>query len=242
MLLFTQKARRDRCGGSEGQDGGLWGSLNMVSRALTSTKGLSAGALSLCLTAPFASLLFALSACNRAPDAGVPPGTSVVSASSTSPVTDLAPTTSASMAPAAAVTGAPFVATCGTAKFCAAMERGEAEIREKGKEPWAEIGTGTVQGGPITDVGHFVWGMQSGFSRCIKKAVKDDPESIKSGAMVRFVVRVDADGTVVGVSPRGRGVSGVLVTCLAARVSSTKFNPPTGGSATVEIPVTVHVP
>jgi hypothetical protein len=189
-----------------------------------------------------AHLLLALIGCNRAPDAGAHPATSTDSSPAAQPTP--ARSTSASEEPAVASSGTTFVAAPASSdakdKFNAAVERGEAKARKT--QPWADIGTGTVQGGAIANVGERVWRMHFGFNRCVRSTMQERP-NIKKDATITLVAAIGARGEVLRVAPREfDDVPGMLASCLAKCVEGSAFEPPTGGAATVVIPLTIRMP
>ena len=107
----------------------------------------------------------------------------------------------------------------------------------KGKAPVgsASIGSASVSGGNIANASAVVAGMTAGFRRCYNKGLQEDHDM--KGA-VRITAKIGPNGEVLGVSPSGSGLSGTVISCVAARVSSAQFAPPDGGSATIVIPVT----
>ena len=111
----------------------------------------------------------------------------------------------------------------------------------KGKGPVgnASIGGASVSGGNIANAASVVAGMAAGFRRCYKKGLEEDHDMKGS---VRITAKIGPSGEVVGVSPAGSGLSGTVVSCVAARVSSAQFAPPEGGGATIVIPVTFGSP
>jgi hypothetical protein len=77
--------------------------------------------------------------------------------------------------------------------------------------------------------------MAAGFRRCYNKGLQEDPNMKGS---VRITAKIGPNGEVLSAVPSGSGLSGTVVGCVAARVSSAQFSPPEGGGATVVIPVT----
>jgi hypothetical protein len=105
----------------------------------------------------------------------------------------------------------------------------------KGPVGSASIGGANVSGGSVANASSVVAGMAAGFRRCYNKGLQEDPNMKGS---VRITARIGPNGEVTSVSPSGSGLSGSVVSCVAARVSSAQFAPPEGGGATVVIPVT----
>jgi hypothetical protein len=111
---------------------------------------------------------------------------------------------------------------------------GEA-AKVKGPVGNASIGGAAVSGGAVANASSVVAGMQAGFRRCYNRGLQEDPNMKGS---VRITAKIGPNGEVLSVSPSGSGLSGTVISCVAARVSSAQFAPPEGGGATVVIPVT----
>jgi hypothetical protein len=106
----------------------------------------------------------------------------------------------------------------------------------KGPVGNAQIGGAAVSGGSVANASSVVAGMAAGFRRCYNKGLQEDPNMKGS---VRITAKIGPNGEVLSASPSGGGgLSGTVVGCVAARVSSAQFAPPEGGGATVVIPVT----
>jgi hypothetical protein len=105
----------------------------------------------------------------------------------------------------------------------------------KGPVGSASIGGAAVSGGSVANASAVVAGMAAGFRRCYNKGLQEDPNMKGS---VRITAKIGPNGEVLSASPSGSGLSGTVIGCVAARVSSAQFAPPEGGGATVVIPVT----
>jgi hypothetical protein len=106
----------------------------------------------------------------------------------------------------------------------------------KGPVGNASIGGAAVSGGNVANASAVVAGMAAGFRRCYNKGLQEDP-SMKGS--VRITAKIGPNGEVLSASPSGGGgLSGTVIGCVTARVSSAQFAPPEGGGATVVIPVT----
>jgi hypothetical protein len=100
----------------------------------------------------------------------------------------------------------------------------------------ANVGGAAVSGGSVANASAVVAGMAAGFRRCYNKGLAEDPNMKGS---VRITAKIGPNGEVLGASPSGGGgLSGTVISCVTARVSSAQFSPPEGGGATVVIPVT----
>lgn len=106
----------------------------------------------------------------------------------------------------------------------------------KGPVGNAQIGGANVSGGNVNGASGVVAGMAAGFRRCYNKGLAEDPNMKGS---VRITAKIGPNGEVLSASPSGGGgLSGTVISCVTARVSSAQFSPPEGGGATIVIPVT----
>jgi hypothetical protein len=109
-------------------------------------------------------------------------------------------------------------------------------VKPKGPVGNAQVGGAAVSGGQVANASSVVAGMAAGFRRCYNKGLSEDP-SMKGS--VRITAKIGPNGEVLSASPSGGGgLSGTVIGCVTARVSSAQFSPPEGGGATVVIPVT----
>jgi hypothetical protein len=88
---------------------------------------------------------------------------------------------------------------------------------------------------PVPNARDVVAGMAAGFRRCYNVGLRENPSMRGS---VRVTARLDAAGRVLATEPSGSGLSESVVACVVARVQAAQFAPPTGGAATIVIPVT----
>jgi len=95
-------------------------------------------------------------------------------------------------------------------------------------------------GGDIFDAPTVVAGMRGGFRACYKRGLDEDPTMKGS---VRITATVGANGEVKSAQPSvgGGKLSSTVVACLANRVRSAQFSPPSGGGATLVIPIIFDV-
>jgi len=106
----------------------------------------------------------------------------------------------------------------------------------KGPVGNASIGGAAVSGGSVSNAQSVVARMQAGFRRCYNRGLAENPEMKGS---VRITAKIGPNGEVLSASPSGGGgLSGTVISCVAARVASAQFAPPEGGGATIVIPVT----
>jgi len=109
---------------------------------------------------------------------------------------------------------------------------------DQGFSPWpSAIGPSwAVQGsGNVANARDVVVGMGAGFRRCYNRALQDDPTVAGS---VRVTASIGPDGQVISATPTNViGLPGNMVVCLYIRVKSAQFAPPSGGKATIVIPI-----
>jgi hypothetical protein len=99
----------------------------------------------------------------------------------------------------------------------------------------ASIGGAAVSGGNVANASSVVAGMAAGFRRCYNKGLQENPEMKGS---VRISVKIGPNGEVLSATPSGGGgLSGTVISCVAARVASAQFAPPDSGGASMVIPV-----
>lgn len=105
----------------------------------------------------------------------------------------------------------------------------------KGPTGNASVGGAAVSGGSVANASAVVAKMAAGFRRCYNRGLQENPEMKGS---VRITAKIGPNGEVLGASPSGGGgLSGTVISCVAARVASSQFSPPEGGGATIVIPV-----
>ncbi|APR80825.1 Hypothetical protein A7982_06172 [Minicystis rosea] len=98
----------------------------------------------------------------------------------------------------------------------------------------SSIGGATLQGGSVSNASQVVAGMAPGFRRCYNRALQEDT---KAQGSIRVTAKIDASGAVASLSETHQGLSPATVSCLLAVVSPATFAPPSGGGATIVIPV-----
>ncbi|MFO0550688.1 MAG: AgmX/PglI C-terminal domain-containing protein [Polyangiaceae bacterium] len=104
-----------------------------------------------------------------------------------------------------------------------------------GVKPKVTLGAPSVTMGQVDDAMRVIAGMTAGFRRCYWRGLEDDPTL--SGSLT-IMVKVGPNGEVLSATPTRRaGLTDIVVSCVAARVSSAQFSPPTGGDARISIPI-----
>ncbi len=79
--------------------------------------------------------------------------------------------------------------------------------------------------------------MASAFRRCYNKGLAENPDMVGS---VTVTAKIGPNGEVTNTQTAWDGsVSSSVIGCVAGRVAAAKFSPPTGGTATIVIPVTL---
>ena len=96
------------------------------------------------------------------------------------------------------------------------------------------VGGTSTAGGTVSNASAVVARMRSRFRRCYNTSLKTDP---KLHGSVTLVADIDAKGNVTRVVGTSKQL-GPILGCLKAVVASSAFAPPTGGAATVSIPIT----
>jgi len=94
----------------------------------------------------------------------------------------------------------------------------------------------SVAGGNISNAAKVVAAMRAAFRQCYQKGLDQNPDAQGS---IRMSIKVGPGGEVSNVSatPSGNLPPGV-VECVTARARRAQFDPPEGGSAVVQVPVT----
>lgn len=112
---------------------------------------------------------------------------------------------------------------------------GSASASGKPPSGSASISSIGTSGGTVSNASSVVAGMAAGFRRCYNRALQENP-NIAGSMKVR--AKIGPNGEVLAAEPTEvKGLPGGLTSCVAMRVSSAQFAPPTGGAATVVIPV-----
>jgi hypothetical protein len=94
----------------------------------------------------------------------------------------------------------------------------------------------SVAGGNISNAAKVVAAMRAAFRACYQKGLDQNPDSQGS---IKMAIKVGPGGEVTGVTatPSGNLPPGVI-DCVTARARRAQFDPPEGGAATVQVPVT----
>lgn len=128
---------------------------------------------------------------------------------------------------------------------------GLAAIGQTGGGEVATAGTATKVSGPkgtvnasasvavgtVSNANAVVARMSAGFRRCYNQGLASNPDM---SGRVNVSARIGPGGEVQSVTATPSGtISSDVANCIAARVRSARFDPPEGGAATINIPVTL---
>ncbi|HEX4477048.1 MAG TPA: AgmX/PglI C-terminal domain-containing protein [Polyangiaceae bacterium] len=100
----------------------------------------------------------------------------------------------------------------------------------------ASTGAATNSGGIVSNAARVVAGMRAGFRNCYNRALAQNPDA---EGKIGLSIRVGPGGEVqgVGASPSGN-LPDSVVSCVKARAQAAQFDPPQGGLAVIQVPVT----
>lgn len=94
-----------------------------------------------------------------------------------------------------------------------------------------------VSGAPIKNAASVVASLRAGFRRCYERALATNPDS---EGRIALSLEVGPGGEVQSVGAAARGnLSSEVVACVRARARTAQFDPPEGGLAFVQVPVSL---
>ncbi len=100
----------------------------------------------------------------------------------------------------------------------------------------ANVGGAAVSGGTVSNAARVVAGMRAGFRACYQRGLNENPDAQGN---IRLTIQVGPGGEVRGVSAVPSGtLPQSVVSCVQARAKAAQFDPPEGGSAAIQVPVT----
>ncbi|HVU05347.1 MAG TPA: AgmX/PglI C-terminal domain-containing protein [Polyangiaceae bacterium] len=100
----------------------------------------------------------------------------------------------------------------------------------------ASTGAANVSGGTVSNAARVVAGMRAGFRNCYNRALASNPDV---EGRISLSIRVGPGGEVQGVSAAPSGnLPDSVVSCVKARAQAAQFDPPQGGLAVIQVPVT----
>jgi len=109
-------------------------------------------------------------------------------------------------------------------------------VKVTGPKGSASIGSFSLTGGGIGNATRVVAGMRAAFRNCYQRGLAEYPDA---AGRIQLVVRVGAGGEVEDVTQSYSGeLSASVISCVVARVRAAQFDPPEGGSAIINVPVT----
>jgi len=99
----------------------------------------------------------------------------------------------------------------------------------------ASTGAASVAGGQVSNAARVVAGMRAGFRNCYNRALAQNPDV---EGKISLSIKVGAGGEVTGVSAAPSGnLPDSVVSCVKARAQAAQFDPPQGGLAVIQVPV-----
>ncbi len=130
--------------------------------------------------------------------------------------------------------GSGLAGLANTGKGAGTGGSGEA-TKVKGPKGSASVGGAAVSGGTVSNASRVVAGMRAGFRACYNRGLAENPDAQGS---IRLTIRVGPGGEVQSVGAGASGnLPGSVVSCVRARASAAQFDPPEGGSAVIQVPV-----
>lgn len=94
-----------------------------------------------------------------------------------------------------------------------------------------------TRGAHITNAASVIAGLKGGFRRCYERALADDPDQ---AGRIDLSIKVGLGGEVQSVTATPQGnLSNAVVGCIRARAQGAQFEPPQGGLAIVQVPVSL---
>ena len=114
---------------------------------------------------------------------------------------------------------------------------GSGSVQEvKGPKGNASTGAANVSGGQVSNAARVVAGMRAGFRNCYNRALAQNPDV---EGRIALSIRVGPGGEVQGVTAAPSGnLPDSVVSCVKARAQAAQFDPPQGGLAVIQVPVT----
>jgi outer membrane biosynthesis protein TonB len=111
-----------------------------------------------------------------------------------------------------------------------------ASQKVSGPKGSANVGGAAVSGGSVSNAARVVAGMRAGFRACYQRGLNENPDSAGN---IKLTIKVGPGGEVQGVSASPSGsLPASVVSCVQARAQAAQFDPPEGGTAVINVPVT----
>jgi hypothetical protein len=92
-----------------------------------------------------------------------------------------------------------------------------------------------ISKGFIPGADQTVASMRTGFRRCYQKHLSAG----ESGGQATLIISVGAGGVVEQVSTQSQGLNAETIECLSNEARRARFDPPRGGHAVLQVPVTL---
>jgi hypothetical protein len=127
------------------------------------------------------------------------------------------------------------LAAFGVAEKTEGTEGAGQVVKVAGPKGRAEVGGTSVKGGTVSNASRVVAGLRAGFRHCFNRELAVNPDA---QGTIRLSIRVGPGGEVQSVSAVPSGNLGSAVECVRSRARSAQFDPPEGGSAVIDVPVT----
>jgi Ca-activated chloride channel family protein len=155
--------------------------------------------------------------------------------SAPSPATPASPPAKASPPPGSAGGGLSGIGSTGTGAGSGSGSGASSQV--SGPQGNASVGGAAVSGGTVSNAARVVAGMRPGFRNCFQRALAQDPTL--SGGTLRLTIKIGPAGEVTNVTPSpGGSLPPNVVACVVSRARAAQFDAPSGGSATIVVPVT----
>ncbi|MFC1641525.1 AgmX/PglI C-terminal domain-containing protein [Myxococcota bacterium] len=105
----------------------------------------------------------------------------------------------------------------------------------RGPKGSANVGGAAVAGGEVSNASRVVASMRAGFRSCYNRELAQNPDA---AGTIRLSITVGPGGEVRGVQATSSGNLGSAVACVRSRAAAAQFDPPKGGTAVIQVPVT----
>jgi hypothetical protein len=111
-----------------------------------------------------------------------------------------------------------------------------AATKVQGPKGNANVGGAAVTGGSVSNAARVVAGMRAGFRACYQRGLNENPDAQGN---IRLTIQVGPGGEVRNVTAVPSGtLPQSVVSCVQARARAAQFDPPEGGAAAIQVPVT----
>jgi hypothetical protein len=129
------------------------------------------------------------------------------------------------------------LADLGNDRSAVGHDAGKAGAAPAGPHGTVEPGHPETVGGRIPNAAAVVASLRAGFRACYNRTLAQDPDA---QGKIALSLQVGANGEVTSVTANPSGaIPGALVSCIRARARAAVFDPPAGGMAVVQVPVSL---